>query len=89
MRSEQERIKKSEYESLYGKWTDIQHKEDRDSKLKSANLEDVLADTCKNNINEKIREEIEGLECEEGGLNSGKLWKLKKKLFKKPSRTPQ
>ena len=30
---------------------------------------------------EKIKEEIEGIKCEEGGFNSGKLWKLKKKLF--------
>ena len=35
----------------------------------------------------KIEEEISGIKCEEGGINSGKLWKLRKKLFPK-SRDP-
>ena len=73
----------SEYESLYDKWTSIRHNDDEASKLKSADLEEELADNYADNIHEKIREEIEGLECEEGGLNSGRLWKLKRKLFSK------
>ena len=29
---------------------------------------------------EKLKEEINGIKCDEGGINSGKLWRLKKKL---------
>ena len=28
----------------------------------------------------KIKEELKDIECKDGGMNSGKLWKLKKKL---------
>ena len=73
--------KKSEYETLYEQWTNIRHKEDQESKIKSVDLEDELAEKFADNIHAKISEEIKGLECEEGGLNSGRLWKLKRKLF--------
>ena len=65
--------KKSEYETLYDQWTNVRYKEDKESKFKSRDLEEELADKFANNIHENIREEIYGLECEEGGLNSGRL----------------
>ena len=43
-------------------------------------VEAKLADLCAENNYNKIKEEIAGIKCEEGGINSGKLWKLKKKL---------
>ena len=42
------------------------YKEDRDSKLKSGTLEEVLAEKFADNIHDQIREEIDGIECEEG-----------------------
>ena len=74
------RIKESEYEQLYGKWVGVRHKDDKDSKDLSNELEEELASKYADNIFEKIKEEIDGIQCDEGGINSGKLWQLKKKL---------
>jgi hypothetical protein len=74
--------KPSEYETLYARWSEIRHNEDIDSKLASIELETQLADKFADNIFEKIKEEIDGMNCEDGAINSGKLWKLKKKLHK-------
>ena len=35
-----------------------------------------------------INEEIDGIKCDEGGINSGKLWKLKKKMAPKAKEPP-
>ena len=46
-------------------------------------LEDVenrLAEICTKDNYQKIIEEIGNIDCNEGGVNSGHLWKLKKKL---------
>ena len=51
-------------------------------------LETELADKLADNIFQKIMEEIDGMNCEEGAINSGKLWKLKKKLHKNFADTP-
>ena len=56
------------------------HIESKDALTK---IEDELALTCA----EENREELEGMKFEEGGINSGKLWTLRKKLFPK-SRNP-
>ena len=58
----------------------MRHKEDDESKYISLELETELADKFGDNIFVKIKEEIEGMNCEDGAVNSGKLWKLKKKL---------
>ena len=50
-------------------------------------VESELASKCAQDNYEKIKEELEGINCEEGGINSGKLWKLRKKLFPR-SRDP-
>ena len=72
--------KPSEYEEQYAKWVDVRLKEDDESKHKSLELETELADKFGDNIFEKINEEIDGMNCEDCGINSGNLWKLKKKL---------
>ena len=40
-------------------------------------VEIKLAELC---AEETIKDEISNIKCEEGGINSGQLWKLKKKL---------
>ena len=70
--------KTSEYEKLYVEWVEVRHKEDNASKHMSLKLETELAEKFGYNILEKINEEIDGMNCEDGGINSGKLWKLKK-----------
>ena len=43
-------------------------------------VEDKLSEKCADQNYKKIKDEVRGLECEKGGLNAGKLWKLKKRL---------
>ena len=74
--------KPSEYERLYKRWVEVRYKDDDESKLENVELESELADKFADNIFEKIKEEIDGMNCEDGAINSGKLWKLKKKLHK-------
>ena len=46
-------------------------------------VENELAKLCAQTNYDKICEEISGINCNEGGVNSGKLWNLKKKLSPK------
>ena len=43
-------------------------------------MEIKLADLCAQANYMKICDEISDIKCDEGGINSGKLWQLKKKL---------
>ena len=67
---------------MYARWVEIRHKEDVDSKIETNKLEEELAHKFADNIFQKIKEEIEGMNCENGAIHSGKLWKLKKRLHK-------
>ena len=42
-----------------------------------------MADKCAQRNYETIKEEIDKIDCQEGGVNSSHLWKLKKKLSPK------
>ena len=46
-------------------------------------IEGKLADLCAENNYEKIKEEIDSIKGEDGGVHYGQLWKLKKKLSPK------
>jgi hypothetical protein len=46
-------------------------------------VENKLAEMGALSNYEKINEEIQNIDCDEGGLHSGHLWKLKKKLSPK------
>ena len=74
--------KPTEYETLYARWVETRHKEDIASKVECLKLETELADKFADNIFEKIKEEVDGMNCEDGAINLGKLWKVKKKLHK-------
>ena len=75
--------RKSEYQELYTKWTHVRNKEDEVSIRRSKEIESELADKYSENIYKEIKDEIENIKHDEGGLNSGNLWKLKNKLHKK------
>ena len=77
----------AELEELFNKRKQLRAKDDVESKEKLADIEGKLAEKCAEENRRKILEEISGIECNEGGVNSGKLWKLRKKLFPK-SRDP-
>lgn len=51
-----------------------------ESKQELAKVDDKLAEMCAEENFKKIKDEVKGLESEKGGLNAGKLWKLKKRL---------
>ena len=75
--------KPTEYEKLYMQWTDIRNKVDKTSQEKSKIIENELADKYSETIYKDIKEEIENIKYDEGGINSGSLWKLKNKLNRK------
>ena len=58
----------------------LRNKSDELSKNKLIIVEEKLANLCSQSNYIKINEEISDFKCEEGGINVGKLWKLKKKL---------
>ena len=58
-------------------------KSDDESKAKLKDVEKELADQYAEEYYEKIKEKTAGIDCEDGGMNSGKLWNLKKEIFPK------
>ena len=66
----------------------IRSKTDKDSKERLNTVEEDIAHKCAEENVRIIEEELRDPECDEGGLNIGKLWELKKRLcpYKK---TPQ
>ena len=72
-----------ELEELFTKRKRLRNKNDESSKKELQNIEAKLVKLCAESNYSKINEEISNLKCEEGGINVGKLWKLKKKLSSK------
>ena len=48
--------------------------------MKLETVDNQLSDMCSEDNVKMIKEACQGLSCETGGLNSGKLWQLKRKL---------
>ena len=72
---------------MFQKRRTLRNKADDKSKAELKNVEEELANRCAKDNLAKIAEEIAGIECDNGGTNSGKLWQLRKKLCPK-SRDP-
>ena len=66
----------------------IKNKDDEESKKELKQIEDELANRCAEENYKMIMDEIKDIECDEGGFNMGKLWKLKKKLCPYKSNPP-
>ena len=69
-------------DELYEKWRQLQGKDDPKAKEDLKTIESELADKIKENYN-KIENETNKYDCDDGGFHSGKLWNLKKHLFPK------
>ena len=69
-----------EIEKLFCKRKELRNKSDIYSKIELEKVEIKLADLCAQANYMKICDEISDIKCDEGGINSGKLWQLKKKL---------
>ena len=78
----------SAYDELYRRWKNIKKKHDKESIEEAQNIEKELADKYGNGLVNKIQHEVSGINCEEGGISSGNLWKLKNKVFNKTSEPP-
>ena len=72
-----------ELDELFAQRKILRNKTDQASKAKLEKVELDLAEKCAKANYDKIMDEIENIDCEEGGVNSGNLWKLKKKLSPK------
>ena len=77
-----ERIDKDKAE-LFQKWRDLKNKTDSKSKDELEKVENKLAEEYAEEYFDKIKEKTAGIDCEEGGMNSGRLWSLKKEIFPK------
>ena len=67
-------------EKLYDKRRVLRSQTSEKSKAELAKVDAELAEKYSEKMYKHIKEEIEGIDSEDGGFNSGKLWKLKKKL---------
>ena len=73
-------------EELFNRRKVLRTKSDAVSIAELEQVENELATLCAEENKKKIEKEL-GIDCEEGGVHSGRLWKLRKKLFPK-SRDP-
>ena len=79
----------AELNDLYNKRQILRTKNDEKSKVELEKLNDKLCQKYSESMYKKIEKEINNIgDCEDGGFNSGKLWKLKKKLSPNTSEPP-
>ena len=72
-----------EIEDLFDQRRILRNKKDETSIKDLEAVESKLAEKCAKENYQKIMEEVELIDCEEGGVNSNHLWRLKKKLSPK------
>ena len=70
----------SRINELFEKRTALKFKKDKSSRDELLDVENELAELCAEENMKKIGEEVKSIDCEEGGMSSGKLWNLKRKL---------
>jgi hypothetical protein len=70
----------NEIEDLFNKRRILRNKTDEKSAENLRKVEEQIADKCAEDNYKTIKEVCGGLTPEEGGLNAGKLWKLKRQL---------
>ena len=76
-------------EKLYSKRRILRMKQDQSSKDELEKVENELAEKYSENMYKKIMDGVSGFgDSEEGGFNSGQVWKLKKRLSPRPDNTP-
>ena len=72
-----------EIEDLFDQRRILRNKKDETSIKDLEAVENKLAEKCAKENYQKIMEEVELIDCDEGGVNSNHLWRLKKKLSPK------
>ena len=74
-----------EEDILYKMQKDLKSENNVESKEKLRKVEEKLVKLKSNDLHKIVKEEIEKIDCEAGGFNSGHLWKIKSKLQPKMS----
>ena len=77
-----------ELEELYKKRGELRNQKDAKSKKKLEEVENVMAEKYSETMYQTIKEELKGINSEDGGWNSGYLWKLKNKVSPRPTDPP-
>ena len=67
---------------------ELKNKTDKDSKAKLKEIEEELASKMSEDLFNIVKEEVKHVESDEGGFNSGHLWKIKNKLKPKNKSPP-
>ena len=78
----------SDLEEMYKKKTELKRKNYPESLKLIEKLELDMAEKYSEDMASKIREEIKGVNCEDGGWNPQNLWKLRSKLTPRPMDPP-
>ena len=68
-------------DQLYRKWKELKNNPTKNNIKELEKIEEELAEKYAEDNYNKIKDKTEGIDCEDGGLNSGTLWNLKKDLF--------
>ena len=66
----------------------IKFKEDKSVEKQLDKVEEELANIVAEDNYAKIKEELKDIDCNDGAMNAGKLWKIKKKLSPRQIDTP-
>ena len=74
-------------EELFKRWKEIKNKNDQKSKNELEEIEQKLADKYAEDNFRKISDKTANMNAEDGGINPGSLWNLKREMFPK-SREP-
>ena len=77
-----------ELDKLYDKRRYLRSNNSKEVKKELEKVEIELAEKYSDKMYNKIKEELAHIDSEDGGFNSGRLWKLKKKLSPKPHDPP-
>ena len=70
----------NEIETLFKRQKELKGKSDKHSKIELKKVQNDLADKMAEDMYKIVKEEVDKVDCESGGFNSGHLWKLKSKL---------
>ena len=77
-----------EKEELFKKWRKLKNERKPENMKQLNEIEEELAGKYAEEYLEKINAKIDGIDCEEGEINSGNLWNLKKQIFPKSREPP-
>ena len=80
--------KNTKIDELFRKRKTLKMKTDKQSQIELNKVEQTLADEMSEDLYKIVKEEVEKIESDEGGFNSGHLWRLKHKLRKKINNVP-